>query len=430
MRIRRTRLLKEQMIVLALAAVVATCGVAGSALWLMLRDNRAFNTALLNQVKTLSAELRATPVPTPDPEALPPDKGAIRIVATLGDPAGPPAAGLELTLDGAAFGEKNDSIGFTTGRDGRARIGPVRPGHYTIDLRDGGAAYHFAAPLPFILFSGQNLERTIVCPRDVLAAKRELGLAVDWSPDLTGALDLARLGKDEKFYVGGLLEREAPRLGDITWLGQKIGFLATLRGEFTTAVDFAAREDQPPAIGALSAGAFKTRQTLPVGRYLLNSIYFLKGAAGTPVSQMTRFSGSERLPVVIPDNGATTVTIPIPVRFKQAIYAAYPGETTVEMRAKVASRFRDLQFTPERITRGVMLTSMNAKYTVLGSADRREHDVVLQAGKPELIENCEVTLEDVSAGGEGNVAVVKLKYLPAAVAGGSAQKGTGAGGKG
>lgn len=413
---------------LALLAAMATCGAAVGALWLMLRESRAVNTELLGQVRTLAQAVRATPTPTPDPEALPADKAALKVKATLGDPAGPPVAGLELSLEGAAFGEKNDTIAVATGRDGLARIGPIRPGRYSLNLQGGGGAYRFAAPLSFILFSGQNLERSIVCPRDFMAPKRELGLALDWSADLTSALDLDHMAKDERFYVGGQLEREGPRHGEIAWIGQKIGFLSTLHGEFTTAVDLASDGDFVSGVKAVAPETLRVRQPLPVGRYLLNSIFFLKGAASAPINQFARFSGAERLPVVIPENGATTVTIPIPVRFKQAIYAGYPAERTMEMHANVVCRFRDLQFTPQRITRGVMLTSMNAQYEVLGSADSRKHDLMLQAGKPEMIENCEVTLEDVNAGRDENIAVVRLKYLPATMANGG--KAAGAGGKG
>jgi len=169
----------SQRIMLGVVVLLAAACVAASVFaWLSFRQGQELNEALLARLEDLASRPAAA-VSVPSELAV----AKIRVVEEGED--GKPVTDAEVSLKGNAFRDvQPDTVSLSTGTDGVATLGPIRPGPYALHVFTPGGFY--IRNRGITLFGGSENEKVVVCPRGagVRASEADVGITFDWFDDI------------------------------------------------------------------------------------------------------------------------------------------------------------------------------------------------------------------------------------------------------
>lgn len=200
----------SQRITMIMSCVMAVACLAALALgWNVVAESRQVNLAILDKLNAFQA-------PAPEPKSL--EWNRVRVKLVEGKPGGKPAAGFRVSLQGNIWGEPGEiQIGSsekTTGADGLADLGLVRPGHYTLVIGSPWREYNSRR---VTVLPGSSHVWEIVGPAGPRNKEVPIAVSVDWPDDL----------RDKDLWLVGRIRDLGRQVGGQTW-GVSSGALWTL----------------------------------------------------------------------------------------------------------------------------------------------------------------------------------------------------------
>jgi hypothetical protein len=177
--------MKDRVVLWAAVTALALLSIGSTIFtWLSYRDGREFNRAMLEQLRA----------PKPEPAAAPSSMEWTDFTVAVTREDGSAVPGVTVQLKGNPFNwaPSPRSSGYvleeSTGPEGKARFGYVRPGDYEVDLYD---SFYHTINKRVIIRPGPTFTHQIYAPNKPEEAPVEFD--IDWPGDLTDAGDSALL---------------------------------------------------------------------------------------------------------------------------------------------------------------------------------------------------------------------------------------------
>lgn len=193
-------MMQRGMLVALVAMVLVSLGSMGLT-WFMVAQASQVNQAILEQSRALNESILARLESLGEKPAEAGGKSAewvpLKFRVTWDKPDGPPAAGVRIAIQGNAYGQGStgSELERTTGPDGIADFGLVKPGQYLVnaatpsgetiaDMTSFAMGFLQMSGQLITLLPGQTQPQELVCPS--LPPETEISLAVDWPEKLQG----------------------------------------------------------------------------------------------------------------------------------------------------------------------------------------------------------------------------------------------------
>ena len=194
----KEKIMKERIMLVSVVLLTIVCIAMAGFAWLAMSEGRQVNEAILEKLASLQS---AQPT-----GAQPSDWARVTFRLVEEGEEVTPAAGVEVSIEGYAFGPPNtNKLYETANEDGVVTFGPIRPGKYNYRIYAHPAA-HVSSLRGFTLYPSEDKEIRFVCPKRV--PKTNITFAVNWPHDLKERdllLDCVIEREHEQCRVGGRL---------------------------------------------------------------------------------------------------------------------------------------------------------------------------------------------------------------------------------
>jgi len=209
----KEKLMSQRLNLVFSSLMTVACLGALGLMGLMLRESRLATQSLLEQSQAANAalldKLAALAVPAPAPVVAEPTKSmewnSVKIRLVKNRAGGPPAEGYEVRVSGHLLDTaKEIAIVRTTGADGIADIGLVRPGQHDLDVQCTWNERRSTEQITVL--PGQTTDMEIICPAGSIP-DAAVSFSVDWPDDL----------RERGLWLIGHFEQLPRKFGERTW---------------------------------------------------------------------------------------------------------------------------------------------------------------------------------------------------------------------
>ena len=163
--------MRERIVMAGVVVAALACVVTAVVAWTAVRQSQAVNHAVLAKLDAMGSQAEV--------DSIAPDWGKLIVRLREGTGNGPPVAGVEVELDGDAFGTGRCTLRETTDVAGAASFGPLRPGHFTLKTIVRGLKYE---DRQLTVYPGRAQEFDVACPSADVWTR--LTVRVEWPEEI------------------------------------------------------------------------------------------------------------------------------------------------------------------------------------------------------------------------------------------------------